>query len=163
MKRSANTRRTQHTLYLLRREYGGPVTVYRLIDANSDPRTGKRLVTVEAFPVRRAVILPAKWSLQERRGISLISANKQMVQGGQYEAGLQNFILDSRDIPFEPTTDDWLVHDGRRFDFAAIEEYEDGSSWLIGARALPGRAANQIFHQRVESLVSLTQGISLAN
>lgn len=158
MTRSANTRRTQQALYVLRREFGGPVMVYRLISSSSDPTTGESTDVIEVYPVDLAVILPAKGSLQEKRGISLISANKQMVQGGQYEADLQGFIIDSRDIPFEPGTDDWLVLKGQRFNFATIDRYEDNSSWLIGARALQGRAPNQVFLCKAESLLSLTQG-----
>lgn len=158
MTRSLNTRRTQHTLYLLRREFGGPVTVYRLMNSESDPRTGVKTKHVDVYDVSRAVILPGNWGLKERRGISLISANKQLVQGGHYESGLQAFIVDSRDIPFEPTSDDWLVHNDRRYNFASIGRYEDNSSWLIGAQALPGRAAEQIFLVKSETLISLTQG-----
>lgn len=155
--RSANTRRTQHTLYLLRREYGGPVTMYRLVSSQSDPTTGERTDVLDVYPVDRAVILPAKSKLQEIRGISLISANKQMVQGGHYDAALQGFIVDSRDIPFEPTSDDWLVLNGRRFNFEVIDRYEDHSSWVIGARAVAGRAPKQVFICKAESLLSLRQ------
>ena len=155
-----NTRQTRLNLYQLRRQYGGPVTIYRLVSSDTTPETGVTETEVESYDIRSAVILPGKWSLQEKRGISLISANKQLVQGGQYEIGLQDFIVDSADLPFRPTTDDWLVYGGKRFNFAAVDEYEDDSSWLISARALSSRAENQHFHVYASSLINVVQGVT---
>lgn len=150
------TRRIQQALYMLRREYGGPITVYKLNSSESDPQTGNKVIDAESYPVDLAVILPATLSLQEKRGISLISANKQLVQGGQYEGVTQKFIIDRCDLPdIELTTDDWIVESDRRFDIAVIEEFEDGSAYLIHGRAQAGRPANQIFHVQAESLLSV--------
>lgn len=155
-----NTRRTQQTLYMLRRQYGDSVTVYQMVSSTSDSMTGQRQEVANAYDVRRAVVLPGTWKLEQIRGISIISANKSLVQGGEFEAGVQIFIIDARDIPFTPTTDDWLVYKDRRYDFASIAHYEDDSSWLIGTKALPGRAPRQIFNRRSESLLSLTQEVN---
>lgn len=151
------TRRIQHTLYMLRREYGGPISVYKLLSSESDPQTGDKVIDAESYPVDLAVILPATLSLQEKRGISLISANKQMVQGGHYEGVTQKFIIDRCDLPegITLTTDDWIVESERRFDIAAVEEFEDGSAYLIHGKAQTGRPANQIFHVQAESLLSV--------
>jgi hypothetical protein len=143
---------------MLRREFGDTITVYRLSASQTDPTTGHRTQNILAYTVRLAVVLPGQWSQQEKRGISLISANKSLVQGGQYEVGLQGFIVDSRDLPFTPSTDDWIVYNDRQYNIASIDAYEQSTSWIIGARALPGRANNQIFQLKSESVVSLTQG-----
>ena len=156
MTRSANTRRIQQTLFLLRKDYGGPVVVYRLLSASADAETGVRQTNVDTFEVAKAIVLPVKWSLEEIRGISLISSNKSLVQGGWYQAGKQAFIIDSRDLGFEPSVDDWLIHDGRRFNFESVEMAEDHASWVIVAKALPGRAEGQVFVVKAESFISLT-------
>lgn len=156
MTRTANTRRIQQTLMLLRKDFGGPVVVYRLLSASASAETGIRQTNVETFDVTRAIILPVKWSLEEIRGISLISSNKSLVQGGWYQAGKQAFIIDSRDLGFEPSTDDWLIHGGQRFNFESVEMAEDHSSWVIVGKALPGRAEGQVFAVKAESFLSLT-------
>jgi hypothetical protein len=153
-----NTRRTRLALRLLQRQYGDRVDVYHLVSSESDPRTGQRQEQIEVTPRVTAIVLPNRTSLQELRGISLISANKRIVQGGQYEGSVQNFIIDSRDLPETPTTDDWLVYQGRRYDFEEIGQAETVASWVIQGRAVSGRAVNQVFVVGSESLLSVVGG-----
>lgn len=149
-----HTRKVDHALYLLTREYGRPATLYRQLTATTDPRTGLRSETRESFDVERVIVLPGRLRLTEVRGISLISANKRLVQGGQWETVDRHFMVRRGQVP-ELTTDDWLVFDGKRYDIEVLWSVELDAAYIIGGRAV-AEPVSQIHTVRAESLLSLT-------
>jgi hypothetical protein len=153
-------RMIQQTLYSLKRQYGGTVSVYRLNDAQTDVRTGRKTINKDVFLVRRAVILPVKVSREVIQSISQISANKAFVYGGSFDSGLRKFIIDARDLPegFEFADDDWLVYNGRRYEIKAIWEFEFGAAWIVVGKELMGRIAEQVHLVAADSLLSLATG-----
>jgi len=153
-------RMIRQTLYSLKRQYGGTVSVYRLSDAQTDVRTGRKTIDKDVFVVRRAVILPVKVSREVIQSISQISANKAFVYGGSFDSGLRKFIIDARDLPegFELTSDDWLVYNGRRYEIKAIWEFEFGAAWIVVGKELMGRIAEQVHLVAADSLLSLATG-----
>ena len=76
---STLNRMIQQTLYSLKQQYGGTVSVYRLNDAETDVRTGRKTINKDVFVIRRAVILPVTVSRSVIQSISQISANKAFV------------------------------------------------------------------------------------
>ena len=155
-------RMIQQTLYSLKRQYGGTVSVYRLNDAETDVRTGRKTIDKDVFVVQRAVVLPVKVSREVIQSISQISANKAFVYGGSFDSGLRKFIIDARDMPkgFEFTSDDWLVYNGRRYEVKAIWEFEFGAAWVVVGKELMGRIAEQVHLVAADSLLSLATGAS---
>ena len=153
-------RMIQQTLYSLTRQYGGTVSVYRLNDAETDVRTGRKTIDKDVFVVQRAVILPVKVSRDVIQSISQISANKAFVYGGSFDSGLREFIIDARDLPegFEFTSDDWLVYNGRRYEIKAIWEFEFRAAWIIVGKELMGRTPEQVHLVAADSLLSLAAG-----
>ena len=153
-------RMIQRTLYSLKRQYGGTVSVYRLNDAQTDVRTGRKTIDKDIFVVRRAVILPVKVSREVIQSISQISANKAFVYGGSFDSGLRKFIIDARDLPegFVFTNDDWLVYNGRRYEIKAIWEFEFGAAWVIVGKELMGRVPELVHLVAADSLLSLAAG-----
>ena len=153
-------RMIQQTLYSLKRQYGGTVSVYRLNDAETDVRTGRKAIDKDVFVVRRAVVLPVKVSREVIQTISQISANKAFVYGGSFVSGLRKFIIDARDLPqgFEFTDDDWLVYNHRRYEIKAIWEFEFGAAWIVVAKELMGRIAEQVHLVAADSLLRLAVG-----
>lgn len=153
-------RMIQRTLYSLKRQYGGTVSVYRLNDAQTDVRTGRKTIDKDIFMVQRAVILPVKVSREVIQSISQISANKAFVYGGSFDSGLSKFIIDARDLPegFVFTNDDWLVYNGRRYEIKAIWEFEFGAAWVIVGKELMGRVPELVHLVAAESLLSLATG-----
>jgi hypothetical protein len=150
-------RMIQRTLYSLKRQYGGTVSVYRLNDAETDVRTGRKRIDKDVFVVRRAVVLPVKVSREVIQSISQISANKAFVYGGSFDSGLRKFILDARDLPegFELTNDDWLAYGGRRYEIKAIWEFEFGAAWIVVGKELMGRVPEQVHPLVADSLLAL--------
>ncbi len=124
------SRQMQTALYALKRQYGGPISIYRLLTSEVDPRTGEATVRTQVTRVRRAAVLPAMMTRDVVRNISIISADKQMVQGGSYDASKRVFIIDRRDArSLVLSHDDWVVWDGVKYQFEKIETLEFRTGW----------------------------------
>lgn len=151
------TRLIRQSLYALKRQYGYPVDVYKLVDAETDLRTGRKSVQKNVHPIRRAIVLPVTLSREAIQTISVISANKKMLQGGTFDRGLRNFILDARDLPagFEFTNDDWLVYRNRRYEIVSIEDFDNQAGWVIRCKEVIGPRPEQTFLVKADHLLSL--------
>ena len=156
--RSPTIRLIRQSLYALKRQYGGAIEVYRLEDAETDLRTGKKTVCKSVFPIRRAVILPAQLQREVIQSISQISANKKFVQGGTFDRGHRNFIVDARDLPcgFEFTGDDWIVFRSRRYEIKQVFEFEFQAGWVVTGREILGRIPEQIFPVKADDLLTFS-------
>lgn len=144
----------------MKHEYGGPITVYQLGSATTNYDTGAKSQTHDSVFIRRAVVLPVNLARDALQTISMISANKQVVQGGTHDMGLRTFIIDRTDVPsdysFHP--DDWIVYDGRRYDVKEVEEYEYKTAWLLKAKLVEGNPVYEDRHVKVNGyLLDLTQ------
>jgi len=132
-------RQMQIALYALKRQYGGPIVIYRLLTSEVDPKTGEATVETIATRVKRAIVLPATMTREVVRNISVISADKLMVQGGGFDSSKRVFIIDRRDArDLVVSQDDWLVYNGRKYQFEKIEEMEFDSGWIITGKVLLG-------------------------
>ena len=149
--------RIRQALYQLKKDYGAPIDIYKLVSSETDARTGEKVVTKNVTHVRRAVVVPAKVDRIARQTISVISANKELVSGGTYDANSREFIVDRHDVPRLPelTADDWIVYNRRKYQIATVESFEVDASWVIAARELVGERPEQIFDLRAESNLEL--------
>jgi hypothetical protein len=93
------------------------------------------------------------------QSISLISANKKVVQGGTFDVGDRVFLIDRKDLPasLELTKDDWIVYEGTRFDIKSIEDYEQNTTWMITAKAMLGVVPEEHRRSYPSTTMSLTQ------
>lgn len=148
---------TRQVLYSLKRQYPGRIDIYVMQGVVTDARTGARAVTKTVYPVDPCIVLPGKLTRSDKRGISIISANKALVQGGFYDATTRKFIVDRSDVPgiTQLTQDDWLVFKGRKHQIESVEEFEDDAGWIIVAKAVLGEVPEQIFLASADSLISL--------
>jgi len=145
----------------MKKEYGGQITVYRLSDVTTNLDTGVRTTTKDSVVVRRAVVLPNKLTRDVIQSISLISANKQVVQGGTYDPGTRSFIIDRTDVPnWELRQDDWIIYDGKKYDIKVIEEFEQSTAWLITAREVKLFVPEQDLHCCSSSYMPLTSEVA---
>ncbi len=127
----------RRALYALKRQYGGTVVVYQNGTVTTDTRTGESTRTKTATRLHRAVVLPETVSREVKQSISLISANKQMVTGGGFEAGKRLFIIERRDCPnLVLKQSDWLVYHGRKYAIENFEEYEFDAAYVIHGKEL---------------------------
>lgn len=151
-------RQMQTVLYSLKRQYGGPITVFHVLSRETDTKTGEPSACYLATRIPRAVILPARISRDVERSISLISANKQMVAGGWFDSGKRTFILDRRDTALTVEKDDFLVYGGCKYAVDTIDEYEFASAYSIVAKKLLGETFDDsmlIQHLNADNSVEL--------
>ncbi|MEN6367694.1 MAG: hypothetical protein ABFC88_12860 [Thermoguttaceae bacterium] len=134
----------RRVLYALKRQYGGYVVVYQNHSVTTDTKTGRVTRQKTATPIRRAIVLPVKIDRELKQSISLISANKQLVMGGSYEAGKRTFIIERRDCPrLVLTASDWLVYNDHKFNIENFEEYEFDSAYVILGKELKGESTHE--------------------
>ena len=131
----------RRVLYALKHQYGGTIVVYQNGTVTTDTKTGETTRTKTATRIQRAVVLPETISREVKQSISLISANKQMVTGGGYEAGKRLFIIERRDCPnLVLKESDWLVYHGRKYAIENFEEYEFDAAYIIHGKELVGES-----------------------
>jgi hypothetical protein len=129
----------RRVLYALKRQYGGAIVVYQNGAVTTDTKTGAVTRTKTATRIHWAVVLPVTISREVKQSISLISANKQFVTGGSFEAGKRLFIIDRRDCPaLRLQESDWLVYNGRKYAIEKYEEYEFETAYMIHGKQLAG-------------------------
>ena len=128
----------------MKKEYGSAITVYHITDTSTNLTTGVRETTKDSVYIRRAVVLPNVLTRDSVQSISLISANKQVVQGGTYDPGTRRFIIDRTDAPaWCLRQDDWIVYDSKKYEIKTIEEFEQATAWLIVAREVKSHVPEQ--------------------
>lgn len=150
----------RQVLYSLKRQYGGPVDVYRLDSTSTNRQTGKKTVVKSVFKIKLAPILPVSLSRQISQSISQISANKAFVQpAAGYVRGMRNFILDRKDLPlgFDLENDDWLVYKNRRYDIKTIQDFEFDAGYIVTGVEIRDVRPEQIFLMFADDLLRPTQ------
>jgi hypothetical protein len=157
----AQKREMRRLLYALKRRYGGSIVVYKLLDSQTDPRTGRKTVSVKEAQVPRAVVMPARSARKAVRGISLTSANKEMVAGGTYDSSTRDFIIERADLLgiTTLTADDWLVYNGRKYQVAAVDEVEFDSYWCVTAKESVGETPKQSIRVQAANDLSLFSAV----
>jgi hypothetical protein len=131
----------RRVLYAMKRQYGSTIIVYQNGTVTTDTKTGQVARTKTATRIQRAIVLPVTISREVKQSISLISANKQMVTGGGFEAGKRLFIIERRDCPnLVLKESDWLVYHGRKYSIENFEEYEFDVAYIIHGKELVGES-----------------------
>lgn len=150
--------RIRQALYQLKKDYGAPIDIYKLVSSDTDARTGEKNVTKTVTHVRRAIVVPSTKDRVVQQTISIISANKEFVSGGHYDMNQREFIIDRRDVPALPdlTADDWIVYNRRKYQIKTVEAFEVDAAWVVTARELVGETPEQIYDLRAESTLELT-------
>ena len=152
------TQRMRQVLYSLKREYGARIDITKLISTSTDVRTGVKVNTTSILTVWHAAVLPETVKRINNQSISLISSNKEFVQGGTYDRGSRTFIIDRRDVRSLPelNADDWIVYDARKFQIVTVEQLEVRAGWVITANELVGEIPEQ------NHFIAVSQQMSLA-
>lgn len=130
----------QVNIGMLKREYGGTITVYLLDSATTNLDTGVKTAVYTSCVINRAIVMPIHAVRNIVQTISVISANKKLVQGGTFDIGDRVFIIDRKDVPstFELEKDDWIEYNSERYDLKYVDEYEPGTSWMAVGRMIEG-------------------------
>ena len=151
----------RHTLYNLKRQYGGTIDIYTLVSSGTDPKTGDVTAIRDVTHVDRAVILPARITREVKKSISQISANKMFVVGGTYDAGRRLFIIDRDDVSdLGLTNNSFIVYNSRKYEIEAVQEMEFETALMLTCRELIGESPEQIHLLHADNLLDLSQEVS---
>lgn len=135
----------RRALYMLKREYGYRIEIYKLLDSSTDVRTGRKTLTTTRIVVPRAVALPEILDRVNKRNISVISSNKEFVTGGTSDIGTRTFLVDRRDVSLpELTADDWIVYLHQKYQIKTVESFEQNAGWIITAKRISGEVPESI-------------------
>jgi hypothetical protein len=153
-------RMVEQNLYKLKRQYGGPVVLCSLSDANTDYTTGTKVVQYSICHVHRAIVLPSRVWRDVVASVARISTNKPLAYGGEFNVGDRGFIIQGSDVPDGTTVkkDDWLIYRGDRYSVKTILDVCGGVGWMVVARRLPGVPLT--FHVTANSAANLLQEAS---
>lgn len=139
-------------VYVLKRQYGGPVDIYKLVSSETNVRTGVKDVITTVYHIKRAIILPAGYS-RAKLSTGVIGG----FPGGLRDSNARDFIVDRKDAPQleSLTVDDWIVYKQRKYQIAKVEACEFDSSWLIASKELVGEVPQQEISKKVDNIVFL--------
>ena len=141
---------TELVLYRLKRDYGAPLRLYKLLNSETDVLTGQKHQRVATYSIPLAVALPAQW--QRIRGIE-----RTVIVKGSYDVEGRPFIIDRRDVPQVETltADDWFVYRGTKYQIVKVEEFEIDAAWRVEAKALVGESTEQVLEVTAADFVAL--------
>lgn len=136
----------KRSLYHLKREYGRKIDLYHIISETPDLETGKVIINRIKYKIRKGILLPTTLS----REINLSGAFRRTnttLESGETDVYTRFIVIDKEDLPtdFELTESDYLIIDGKRYQFQRIQELEDNIAVLITARYMKGSIRNEIF------------------
>ena len=155
-------RRIDQMLYMLKRQYGGTVCIYQMGDATVNHLTGEKDVPKTVTIIKRAIILPVKVAREVVKNISVISANKAFIVGGNFDTGTRMFMIEQTDAPdLDLSESDWLVYRDKRYEIKSFEEYEFGKAWVIIGKQVKGDIPAQIYPVCADNLVRVDQDAGL--
>jgi hypothetical protein len=151
-------RRIDQTLYMMKRQYGGTICIYQMGDMTVNHLTGVKTVPKTVTIIKRAIILPVKVSREVVKNISVISANKAFIVGGNFDTGTRMFIIEQTDAPgLTLGESDWIVYRDRRYEIKSFEEYEFDKAWVVIGKQIKGDIPSQIYTLAADNLIRLTQ------
>lgn len=152
-------RRLRASLYQMKRLFGDSISVYKINSSTVNTETGLVSMDRSVYPIRRAIVLPEKIDREVERTISVISSNKQILQGGFFDAGTRVFIIDRNETNLDGITldkDDYVVWRNRKYSISHFQEYEL-EGWIVTGKHLIGEVPQQIFLLSADSLIELEQ------
>lgn len=157
------SRRIDQALYALKRQYGGTICIYQMGDATVNHLTGVKSIPKTTTIVKRAIVLPVKVAREVVKNISVISANKAFIVGGNYDTGTRMFIIEKTDAPnLDLGESDWIMYRNKRYEIKSFEEYEFDKAWVVIGKQLKGEIPSQIHILAADNLIRLTQSASSA-
>lgn len=153
--RRLGTRSIRRTIYSLKRTFGFPIVIYKIIDSALDLETGNKLNTFRFKRVQRAPILPTKYV---RR---FVTAAKDGTPRGLFDAGVKWILIDWQDLrDFEITIDAIISYDGANYLISEVHEFELKTAYVVKAQEIVGDTFISPSDQTVIDTITFTQTVS---
>lgn len=147
------------TIYRLKREYGGAVTIQRRTLNTVDLCTGVKTQDRDAIHIRRAIILPSRLIRKFDYDLTYIASNKNFTYGGFYDTDYREFIFDARDLPagFAFNLDDALIFNHIRYELKEISAFEFGHAFTMIAKRVKDASAEAVTEKTMYQELDLVQ------
>jgi len=120
-------------IYRLKRNFGVSIQLVRLLTMTNNIRTGDMSQTKLTIDIARAVMSATRQLRDFVYDLAFIAANKNFTQGGYFDASDWTTIIDAKDLPkdFIPTLDDYILYDGKKYNFKEVHPVAKKYAWLI--------------------------------
>ena len=153
-------KRLFQTIYKLKRLYGREISLYR--QGNSVTNTFTGVVTLSGrtvIDVKRAIVLPVKLVRTQVQTISMISADKQFVQGGMFDQASRWFYIDPKDLPsgYQIERDDHIVYRGKKYEIKTVKDNEFELLWEVLGIELIGVIPEQVINLTGYNIIDFQQ------
>jgi hypothetical protein len=128
-----NLREIRIILYRLKRSYGLPAVIKRVLTSTQDVKTGQIVRTFQTIPIKRVIVLPTRDLRNFIYDLTFVAANKNFTYGGLFDEKTRTMIIDIKDAPkgFVLTMNDHLVFETRRHEIKAFDLAEHNQGWLL--------------------------------
>lgn len=146
-------------IYSLKRDYGGPLDLYRDTIISLDRSTGEKEVTKEKWHIHRAIRLPRNI---HRDVIFSATGNRLFQYGNVIETADRNVIIDARDIPkgLVIQEENWyLIIDDERYEIRKAEKFDFNAAYFLILKKLVGKPLERIVEITVKHQIGATQTI----
>lgn len=152
----------RRVIYNLKRRYGFPLDIYRIISTVTNRETGKKIQEKSKYHIKRAIVLPNQVQKRFAFDLAYLAANKDFTYGAEYLSNLRDIIIDVRDLPkeFEITINDYIIYDGKRYQIKIIEIAEHNQAYLIRMDHAPGSLPFEQHDVNVHNVLDLEQGVT---
>lgn len=126
------TRFIQSVIYRLKRQYGFPLTLHKIISVDRDLDTGDQRNTIRLLTIKRAVLLPTSLMRRFIYDPAYLKSNKNFTTGGTFDPNNREILLDYEDVgEFNIEIDDYIIYDDKRWQVTMVSELEYKTAFVI--------------------------------
>jgi len=156
-----NTAFIRRVLYTLKRGWGFPVYLHKVLSEDIDRKTGVRDATIQVQRVRLAIVLPSALMAKFEYDLAYTAANRNFTYGGTYGTSTRRIIIDARDLNnFEIELDDYFIYEGKRWQIGKIDTFEFDTGFVIYGREVLGTPRYFVQERATEDNLQLTENIT---
>ena len=135
------------SIYHLKRRYGQAVVVFKVGQTVTDPKTGDRQTSSQAYSVDRAIVTPTAGSRIAK------------AQAFNYDIGETTVLLDARDVPaiVDFTTDDFVYQEAGGHKLQVVTWELESETWTLTARIMRGDTVDRTVSVSAENPIGLAE------
>ena len=130
----------QRNLYALKRTYGNPVVLRKIVSTTTDFTTGQKGCNYTDFSIRFCIVLPVNYQVTLARLIALLTGRNTAPEGGMFDTGSRSFIIDAVDLRGRLVkTEDQILYDDQTYNILEATELEYHAGYFIRAKMVDNR------------------------
>lgn len=154
-----NMRFVRTALYALKRQYGAPVTLYKMDSKDFNPKTGQKVTVRSHLSINLAIILPDSLANKFAYEHSYLAANRKFTFGTQWNQRQRLVVIDGADLPnqYEIELEDCLVFNNDRYVIRKVDKFDSGFGFILTITRAENNLPLQITDLSVDHVLGLEQ------